>query len=174
MSAAKINLSVFCAKEPARYDIEGVFVVNGHLTATDGNILVRVPADKLETTDKKIPNVKEIFNRSFTKTDPIPIVAPGWSNKSCRDCNGTGILHVECTKCGALISVGRGLKCDVCKGSKYEYDNPKIDGKWFAGRYLAMIAYNLPSPRIVAFAADCFRFEFDGGEGLLSYRRTKK
>jgi RecJ-like exonuclease len=192
-----IDLTIFCAKERTRYNLETPFVIEGYEYFSDGRICIKRKTDKPNTTDKA-PDFEDCFDLSkqVQLENGIEIKLPDLSDDNCPYCRGTGKEFVECDECSGTGNCtcdcghehecpscdGEGTKwnysenkCPVCDGLRKAYSDVMIDKAKCKGYYIAMICKNLDLPVAVSFSKSALdpkdygsmRFLFDGGEGIL-------
>ncbi len=184
-AAQQIDLQPFCDDDPhGRYNLCEPWVFNGKRIATDGRVLVVVPAPGEPDYDRnergRLPNVFDVIPPISSSRDgdwlPWPPVEP------CRDCQGT--LKVHCESCGGdgqcnLCKCEAEHKCGYCDGTgnvrcKDCQDVGSFDhrfGLHILARRYAYLVSKLPSVEYLpTLKADesIVRFRFAGGEGAVS------
>lgn len=189
MKETKLDLTPFCAGEDTRYALTKTFVTDGHLTATDGRIIVRIPTEEPEINDRPVPDIAALFNKQFEEFPAFDMYSINMVRIKCSLCAGKGKVKLDCETCGGdgrcmcpccgsdtycedCDGDGKAsdeVDCYQCSGAGRVFDNVKIGGKMFNGHYINKILCYLPHPKAVAISQDigCLRFTFDGGEGLL-------
>lgn len=161
-------LQKFCSIDPTRQAIHQPWTRDGFTYATDGRILVRVPAMADVPENEQAPNADRLWPMSSTwqvTGQPVPEHPPEPFSTPCKECDGKGKwsetrgkrrVDSECTECDGTGSVvqaqpiafGKHLLSDV-----YLRKLSLLPGvKWLH----ESTEENLP-----------VRFTFDGGEGLL-------
>ena len=150
-----INLKPFCAKPGGRYSLDAPFVIGGWLYATDGAVIVRIPATSEPDVglERKVPRKLEAY---------LPTVADDatWHAfpkvKECLPCAGHGFIDVPCPTCGQDTK-----KMCECKATAIRLGPAEV------AEYYASLIASLPGVQYVkpATANDIVRFRFDGGEG---------
>jgi len=118
-----VDLSVFCGPHPgARYDTEEPFVVGVWRWATNGSIMVRVPAGGADPTrGRRLPDVAafvRLWADSFRRVDKRRAWPPfdkDGTEYLCRRCWGHGKDIEECEACGGGGWAGIN-PCPVCRG----------------------------------------------------------
>ncbi len=149
------QLKPFCSRDLTRTGILEPFTVGPYTYATDGRIIVRVPAipDAPQPADHpKQPD--EVFPRD-TGYKPV-LLPPGWREfkpaiRHCSDCGGFG-YYKTCTACDGAGSqtcdhCNNTENCELCQGSGYIADSNRnatmcdnCDGR---GEYEATFAVSL-------------------------------
>jgi hypothetical protein len=198
MEATTINLQQFCHPNAGstRFRMDVPFVRAGYRYATDGRIVVRVPAPGEPDTESdaaaKFPNADDIFGKAITPCRaPWPVDDYVRKSGTCFRCDGYGEVDGdECGKCyGSGIKVcptceheedcdycdGRGKvngsPCPACdSGNSTQYrSHIVVDGRPIQFKYAEMIR-NLPGVQFCASAGgptSLLGFVFDGGEGAV-------
>lgn len=183
MTTTQIDLQKFCERdETPRYDINQPWVEGGWRYATDGRVLVRVPApDEPDSprpvNNKKRPRAFEILQPAVDGDwEPWPAIdrcsTCGSDRRMmpCDNCHGNGMCicdDCECEhKCGQCQGTGEE-ECMTCMGS-HGVDHMFGQSK-LAHRYAYMIS-KLPNAVYLPTEdkdAALIRFKFDGGEGAV-------
>lgn len=161
------DLQPFCLTGNSRPYLNRPFNSAGHTYATNGHIMVRVPAIH-GVSGCDYASMDELVVKAF-RDNQMPAIAqmklmsiiPIASDKDCDECEGSGLEH-DCPNCAC--------RCDSCSGTKKAPDRwpgVKIDGACFDGECVAMMqrfgAVTIgPSEKNGPLS-----FYFDGGEGLL-------
>lgn len=173
-----IDLTPFCDPDTSsRYALDQPWVVDGWRYATDGKVLVRVPATGEPDTPphpegKRRPGkVHEIVPPVDGKWLPWPEIAScekceGSLKIECESCCGDGQCENckcgQCHNCGKCDGIGK-VDCDLCDtNSSFK---PHFGDAILALKYAYLIS-NLPN--VVYLPAKheaAIRFKFDGGEG---------
>lgn len=158
MTGTTTNLDVFCDEPGGRYQIDKPFVVRGWQYATDGRIMVRIPANgdpDVDFSKRRVPRKPE---------ECLPELPEGvrWIKfpnvRECVMCDGHGSVDVQCPHCGQDIK-------ESCKCRK----NRVGLGKASISKYYAALIASLPKAEYAepANADDPVRFRFEGGEGAI-------
>lgn len=181
-----IDLTPFCDPDTSsRYALDQPWVVDGWRYATDGRIMVRIPAtgepDSPKPPDeKKRPKDVASIVESLTGDNwqPWPAIKP------CRICDGKGKHLEDCENCegtGTCKSCNCGHKhqCGDCKGERQSlvrcdecFKSGSLDDRFgeaeLSHHYAHLIAC-LPSVSYLPTTntEDGVRFRFDGGEGVV-------
>ncbi len=156
--ATIIDLNKFCLKDTdgARYALGEPFVQRGFRYATDGRVIIRLPAKgEKNTAGKKLPECDELFEQKFNIgegefVEPVVKWIPGVidcpkcdgsgfnSFETCGECDGDGKVecptceHVdECEECDGKGAIGEGT-CSEC-GGKCDIKTSRAKG-WLFGR----------------------------------------
>jgi hypothetical protein len=189
------DITSFCSTEKGRTYICNPFNSGGFSVATNGHILVRVPAQEAYVGNEVPPNFEKATSGMddplvFTPLPPLNFelgpcsVCKGYGNTAeCPECNGEG--EHECCECG------RSTECDYCHGKGYFAVGKVVEGatacemcmgkgvlpveryalldptSCYDIKYLMMI-HALPGI-LVALRGDSVPmvFKFDGGMGML-------
>jgi hypothetical protein len=179
-----IDLKPFCDPDPdSRYGLDEPWVVDGWRVATDGKVIVRVPAtgeqdsparDDGKRRPKQIRDILPPLNAAESDWQPWPSISPcancmGVGKDTCETCNGSGTCdHCRCRNehdCGDCD--GEGLTtCKVCTqkgGLDHRFGVAEI-----ALHYAHLIS-RLPSVSYLPATSheSALRFRFDGGEGAI-------
>lgn len=167
-----IDLQRFRETESSRYAIQSPWVFHGWRYATDGIIVVRLPAPgEADTPDvvspglreRKFPRLCHLFDdfpecleQMAVSVNRVPTcedcLGTGWRPQECRDCEGLGDMCGDppgCPRCkgkGEVVD-GNGDRCRFCAGRKMVYENQYIGNREIAGRYLSILA-DIPGLRI--------------------------
>ena len=191
MNATEIDMTPFCDATIERLALGAPFVRGGVRYATNGIILIAVPADGEPDTEtpKKVPDCTKILKDYPASADWKPWPEPEFQMRMqpCRKCNGSGAAHMkectecngagetECCECGQDIECrecqGRGEircgKCSLCNGSKRAEQPAWIDlGRYAVSWELDQKIRTLPSPQFVCGEGGKVFLRFDGGRGL--------
>lgn len=165
-----IDLQQFCAGLDDRPHLRRPFTKGDYTYATDGRIMVRVPADAApfdpcDRADIPVePPFVKLAEATFAKVEhgTLPLL-PGDKQEECDDCDGRGHEH-ECPNCEC--------KCDSCGGSGEQTVRPKISTE-IAGctinlRY-ALMMLALPGVEVAQNGkkGDPLLFRFDVGVGVV-------
>lgn len=119
-----IDLTPFCADEAGHYSFVAPWVFKGRRYATDGQIVVRVPAEG--EADSPVPDDRPRYPDAAAVLAPLdfggcsePWPTGGYviaKDQSCDDCGGSGVVgRVKCEECGH-VSVN-GTECQRCGGT---------------------------------------------------------
>jgi hypothetical protein len=166
------DLLPFCAAEH-NYRFASIgrpWTCEGFTYATDGRILIRVPAiEGVEWNEKAPPVAKliaETVPKSVAKWVPLPVF-PDPVFDECENCGGKGKWR-ETDESGKEI--GLEFDCDECIGGKWPKVRPvRVLGRLFNDHFLEEIA-SLPGIEIADVPyreGAALYFRFDGGDGLL-------
>lgn len=127
MTETQIDLTPFCDPE-SRYAIGKPFVRSGVLYATDGRVLICLPADGEpdSVSERRFPDMASAMNDwRDVPSDWKPWPEPLYVERliACQTCNNTGAAHHrECSRCS-----GEGeIACHECDN---DYDCPDCDGE---------------------------------------------
>jgi hypothetical protein len=197
-----MDLKRFCAnKSDPRAYLREPWAHKGYVYATNGHIVVRVPApDQAEAiAEHKAAATAEGLFATFPAIEAQPL-PPFTLGEECFFCAGTGEAYsVDCPDCdgeGEFIHGAHDYECKECEGGGF-VDAEKIPenktvchacygrgykahrapvgpmGAGFDASYLSWIAA-LPGVLFAARGpAESGRFTFDGGEGLLMPMRER-
>lgn len=161
------DLQPFCLTGKFRPYLNRPFNSAGHTYATNGHIMVRVPAiDGVAGCDYAL--MEERVVETFSNTQKTAIAQMKLmsiiriaTDKYCHECGGSGVEH-ECPNCAC--------RCDSCSSTGKAPDKwavVKIGGAVFNGEYVAMMQ-KFGAVTIGPSKKDSpLSFYFDGGEGLL-------
>lgn len=167
-----LDLKPFCGiRETYRPYLKQPFTVGEFTYATDGRIMLRLPAmNEFGPPDAKVAvnwngPLDGIEAASFKKLSVVDgIEHPKLELVKCEECEGRGRNHA-CPDCEC--------ECDDCDGSGEVYTEPKIStvigGIPFGLRYALMVA-ELPNVEISIHGVgerQRLFFRFDGGVGAL-------
>lgn len=169
-----LNLSKFCSLDPTRVVLNQPFTWGPWTYATDGRILVRVPARGDEPAPLQgcptADNVEGLLNNAQPMPEPVTLRLPEklWEDLPCPICKGKGKAsacptcegsgEVTCSECnhehdcddchGSGLQVGGEKACEECNGGGLEFKPipVKVGETAFAGHYLAKIV-ELPGVR---------------------------
>lgn len=178
----QIDLTPFCSDDPhCRYAIDKPWVIDGWRNATDGKIIVRVPAPGepnytvTEPGRGRCPKTDDVLPAVDGKWLPWPTVEP------CSKCSASG--KVGCDQCGGdgecdQCSCKHLHECGHCDGTgqvtcKACHDPGGFDfmfGETEISRHYAMLVRALPGPVEYLPASKKegkVRFRFAGGEGAV-------
>lgn len=181
-------LTRFCGRHEPREWMRTTFLHGEYAYATDGRIIVRMPADglSLPVLDAKhyAPQLDRLFDAVEGSFFPMPHLPP-WV--LCALCNGSGhVCDKECEKCGgdggnlpckACLGTGRVAcalgddgcqqhKCIVgCDGLGIQSEAIPVGDAHFNLAYLLAVA-DLPGV-LARGPAESMAFRFDGGDGRL-------
>lgn len=148
-----IDLEAFCC-ETSRYSLLHPFVQDGWQYATDGRIMVAVPAegepDSAEP-DKRYPKGMASYLIEPTDAEFVPWPESGY----CYACDGNGVANLPCEACGHE----REVSCE-CRS----VDPLEICGRRVS-RYYAQKIAGLPKVECTAGEGESVFFRFDGGKG---------
>lgn len=161
--ANEIDLDCFCAEEGyAMRRLERPFVWKGWKYATDGRVLVRVPApgepDSSESDGGKVPKgIEDLIKPVDGDWMPWPEVEP------CESCRGDGMTACPGCECGHCDG-DKDIECTDCHSHRTGLD---IAGIRVARHFAGLIA-DLPG---VEYSTDVrypqrhgmVQFRFDGG-----------
>ena len=135
----------------------------GYTYATNGHVMVRVPALADVDDNPDAPDAAAIFEKYFKADDPTildwsRVPTPKTQEINCPDCDGTGFEH-ECPRCDCA--------CEECDGTGV-VTNGKINwvqvrGIQFSSKYLLMLR-RLPGLKMCSPGApeEAQGFVFDG------------
>lgn len=177
---AEIDLQEFCeCDEYPRYEINKPWVESGWRYATDGRVLVRVPA--IDEPDSPQPINGKKRPRGFEIMQPVDGDWLPWPQikkctmcgsrdrrMPCDHCSGSGICICECEnehKCGHCNGTGK-RECTTCIGNTV----PHLFGKSKLAHKYAWLIAQLPDVEYLptdSKDADLVRFKFEGGEGAV-------
>lgn len=182
-----IDLQPFCDDDPhGRHSLTSPWVLGGKRIATDGKVLVCIPAPGEPDYDRnergRMPNVADILKPIDSSRDgdwlPWPNVArcdacSGTNKVNCDRCGGDGIC--ERCPCGASHDCGRCsdgmVNCKECLeiGSlDYRF------GQALLSRRYAYLVAQLPRVEYLPTTEpgqSIVRFRFTGGEGAVASLR---
>lgn len=156
-----IDLQKFVSKDMQRSTIEKPWTRGGFTYATNGHIIVRVPARADVPEVMTAPDATKLKWGVVGESVPIPDL-PEPTMEECGDC----------------FAIEEDMKdCEECKGTGKvpKYHDVEVGGASFSAEYLALIKA-LPGYRFypvkndfskVRYSANPSPFTFDGGEGLL-------
>jgi len=165
----KKDLQKFCADDGFRKEIAKPCTSEGTTYATNGHIIIAVPALPDVQENMAAPRAAALFEKIPIPDDWFPIAElpeiPTLTEKvPCDRCSGTG--EIECRECGSTV------ECPECGGDgKLEPRTPfilhKIGGVSFDAKYLHLLK-NFPGVEIGPNGeGKAARIRFEGGEGLL-------
>ncbi len=177
------DLSKFTDPEDVRSYVASPFVLDGYRHATNGHILVRVPApDEVDTEGLLVAeSIRKMFATAHAEFVPLPQVT---AYAPCKDCGGKGFLergrcpdchgdgefmhgeyYYDCQNCDGTGEAEAG--CRTCAGAGEPFTSVQIGDAKFQAKYLRLIA-GLPNVRICTGGpTEMAAFVFDGGEGRL-------
>jgi len=180
------DLKKFCRNyKTPKLDLMTPFSWNGYAVATNGHVLIRIPAVPEVTRTENIPNVKEVFDKAPEPESwhEIPEPAPAEFHE-CPECGGKKWCQLCCGE-GRLLEFEKGIaktiKCEMCNGSgdfvtcewcdgsgvEEVFRSTKIGAQTFQNKYLRILR-TLPGVMIGPTTdLKCARFKFDGGDGLI-------
>lgn len=189
-----IDLQRFCAQsDDERVHLAKPFLHRGYRYATNGHILVRVPAP--EHPDAIVANEK-LAQRLPALIDDMPqkafMALPAFDagkpceyckgarqtcQTRCDACDGEGSFEhddfdYDCKSCdtsGWLESDdgdGQMRACQACRGGVYSHDPVAVGDAHYSAAYLMWIK-DLPGLLVASNAQRGLHFSFDGGDGLL-------
>ena len=168
------DLQPFCSTDDFRPHLNRPFNSGGYTYATNGHILVRIPAIEGVAGCESL-DVNDIVHQHFTtdlkfatarmKTMAVSRLA---HNEKCDACDGTGIEH-ECPNCHC--------KCPECDGTGTmpgKWPIVKIDRFCFQGNYVKLMqSFGEVSISPAQSPRNPLSFYFEGGEGLLLPYRSE-
>ena len=159
-----MDLQKFCAKDSIKYAIANPFVRGGWRYATDGRVLVRVPAPLIPSDGinrEQQPDVDTVLRGvDFTKcTESMPPLRSDSRGKDkekkcnckmCPSCDGTGGCVCpdcgnghDCPVCDGLGRKGTTSDCLLCKGTNIvktaRWKVQKIGAKYLSCQFLSVI-----------------------------------
>lgn len=177
-----INLQQFCGREWPRPWLGKPFRFGNESIATNGHILVKVPARDGDAPPDKAPKtldgyLTKIFERApdLTYSPAPPVTLPPEEAPKvveCDDCDGRGYDH-DCPECTCT--------CDACAGSGKQIVEEKVSTNFCGGLfrldYVRQVV-SLPDLKLAVGSSDFNKsvpllFKFDGGEGALMPLRNK-
>jgi hypothetical protein len=159
----------------------------GHIYATNGHMIVRIPDDGREVSanDKSHTKVPGWFSKhKGCEFIPIPDLLPeppcevcdgkGWHDGAdCGECEGGKFEHgshtYDCMHCGATGRIAAESICLTCDGFGTTAHNSRtaIGNTCYQTRYLKFLS-TLPGIMISPNGpSDPCAFRFDGGSGLI-------
>jgi hypothetical protein len=179
--------------DDAKYHLSKFGFVDGHLIATDGKILIRLPygikPDGIEYSEK-YPNVKGVFELiagrkeydvPFKDTIAISTMIP---KIRCENCEGHGKEILDCGECENRgkksclkndCSMVSEIICRFCDGSGETFDDYIFDRKnVISGQYLSLMSILENVILYIAESNKAIRFTFDGGDGLVMPKEIKR
>ena len=166
MATTTINLQRFCdPDENGRYALNEPWVVNGWRYATDGRVIVRVPAEGEQ--DSPLPDGKRRPKNPGEILRPVNGEWLTWPNVSqCYHCEGTGTDDCPGCPCGACSCLGE-IECTHCR-AKGTFRT--LFGKAELSQHYAYLISKLPGVMYLPQTdpEGVVRFKFDGGEGGVS------
>jgi len=190
----KINLAEYCELDAYRYSLDKPFIQSGHQIATDGRILIRLPAlgDDGDGENRRVPDLDrfnwDLFDCRGWKPWPKLEVLENYGAcvSSCRTCRGFGRVNFrqcDCPGvkyqsdgyadtsqwCGFCDSEGEtGDACPTCKGKNCCFDKAAVIGTSgvLNTRFDSMIRADIVRG-YAPHAAEAIAFRFDGGVGLV-------
>lgn len=177
----KINLAPFCSADETRAVIMSPFRIGEWTYATDGRVLLRVPASDYPAEEKeKAPKVNktdfglcwnhdELSNEFWQPLPPVEILT---EEVRCEQCGGTGLDECphcyhesDCLECHSKGMITRQTPNDVMVGQFR-----------FASHYILKIRELTNIQIWLNPSADCHKvasLRFDGGCGYLMPMRCK-
>lgn len=164
-------LQTFCSTDDMRLGLQSPLTINGYTYATDGRIIIKVPAiDGVPETTKEILIARICAEFSGVKNTGrfLPVPPP---DGNCSTCLGLKkIACVFCDCCGWKIDLATDIPCLDCEGSGKGYNDKQVPfedhelNPIYLRKLLTLpnckIASNLDSNNPVSIM-------FDGGQGLL-------
>lgn len=171
-----IDLKQFCGTELTRYYLNEPWTRDGFTYATNGHILVRVPARHDIEDQPKAPDITKMPwpNGVVEFIDAPRMVLPPVSLRKCEECGGRRFEH-ECPDCECACEL---CACELCDGTGEVSSDDKtsidFNGNLFALRYIRQL---MKLQRLTIgsgeYQASPMPFKFKGGEGLLMPLRKK-
>ena len=170
------ELQKFCADDGFRPSINKPWTRDGKTYATNGHILIAIPAVQGVPENVLAPNAEAVLVKVpapenwFLIPHDIPEPQTSTEKVPCDRCSGTG--EIECRECGST------LECPECGGNgKLEPITPfilhEIGGVSFDAKCLHLLK-NLPGVEIGPNGeGKVARIRFEGGEGLLMPVRSE-
>lgn len=175
-------LQSFCSTDSSRPRLHSPFTQGEHTYATDGSVLIRIPAiAEIGPRDDApagaagslfIDAAEDFAKGEFKALPSVDVVA-------CRFCEGAGkIKQVRCGHCGNWTKIPVECPYESCdgKGNAPANSNGVLFGTQMINPYYVWKLSGLPGIVIANASkswADPLAFKFDGGEGLLMPMRTK-
>ena len=179
---SQIDLQLFCGNDEVRTYINAPFRRGDFTYATNGHVLVRVPAidgDALAGIDNPVSE-SALYHILTAHPDPIfaplRIGLPEQTSKPCEVCGGTGVWKDD-------PAPGMYTTCDNCDGEKTinVITSVSVNGVHFDIKYIKLVAA-LPGAEFsinpIKSSMKSWRdfvpcpFRFDGGIGALSSMRS--
>lgn len=155
------QLQPFCSRDEGRHLLHKPFTRDGWTYATDGRIVIRVPA--IDGVEKGEVGAESLFPKAEFREIGLPDSIPHAVKTICSRCHGTG--ECSCLHCGSDYT------CKVCNGSvDIIKDSPiKIEGVALRAAHLRLIKA-LPGAKLFLNLDPkaTHAFTFDGGEGRLA------
>jgi hypothetical protein len=124
-----LDLQKFCPRADPRTELLAPFVLEGTRYATNGYVLVAVPAAGEPDSPRTHAGAKKMLEWMHTKAErlqaewrPWPAFVAGTREKKCAACDGTGKASQECPDCEGEGNTdcphcGNGdIQCERCKG----------------------------------------------------------
>jgi len=163
-----IDLQVFCAykESPLADRIKQPWTTRGYTYASDGRILIRVPAIEGES----------IHDHPETSGLPLPVVRDLDPPLMLADIELPAKIKDECEECKEYNQPQHG--CPECHGAGWVWRYPwgmDVRGVRLAPLYIELMK-TLPNCAFVSLPTELkpVSFIFDGGEGLLMCMRPAK
>lgn len=189
-------LTQFCGNYDGRFCLTKPFVQRGHLYATDGRAVVRIPSTDEDTKPpdrQTFPDGAQMFDANWIEPkDELPpltdltqeVDGPCYCQRECPCCDGTGTCvcddcedEHDCRKCNSRGVTGQ-VGCPECNGRgeiKVQIPAPQlISGLWIHGKY-ASILHSLPGSVVVG-RTKCTILSFRCGEleGLVAHLKLRE
>lgn len=185
-----IDLSRFCDRDHSY--ISRPWVESGVRYASDGRIIVAVPADGEPSSEHRHPNGPDILKGFPDSADWMPWPEPAYvddmadclacdgtgdeSTENCPECDGAGTTTCphcfhedDCDECDGA-GVIRTADCVQCGGTGRVLRPARIEvaGRWFAWDVDQLVRL-LPNPEFAHDSKDRFKtwLVFDGGRGVV-------
>ncbi len=156
-----MDLTPFCSKDKVRFYLLAPWTRAGHMFASDGTVMVRVPARAGVAEQKLAPDAGQLFQRyGVAGHRPAPaIVLPALNERACEECSGAGKFE-DWGDCFCCDGVGR-VDDDIQVGWSF-------GGVAYSQHYIRLI-WALPELRLpTAFPKHRpMHFLFAGGDGLV-------
>jgi len=181
------QLKTYCSTDIQRKWVTQPFTVGDSTFATDGRILLRVPAiaevPEVPEATQGSKGVRALVQDVVNEYKPLPSFEPR-EKGPCPECDGTGKTGwVECPDCDERIYLdGQTIVCLGCGGlgrrlKRDDVNNLSavdIGGTWISAKYYEILS-KLPGLTIATNkdATGPCHFKFDGGDGLLMPVRAK-
>jgi len=177
-----LDLQQFCSTDELRAWLTKPFRAGDHSYASNGQIMVRVPAREQDEPPKNPPKdweqkVTRYFlpmqDVVFSKSPPVNLPALEKEEViTCSECEGRGTQH-DCPDCECT--------CGTCKGTTQERIRPLISADFAGAQFDLMYLHqimSLPALQVAIGSADVDQllpllFRFEGGEGSLMPLRGK-
>lgn len=164
-----IDLAPFCYKSNDRPYLLQPWTRGGFTWATNGHILVRVPAHADVPDNKYAPNCERIiaYHDGATFAAFPAVKWPDPPDDECSHCEGRGYKH-NCPDCSC--------KCDECEGTGYAKltGSVTVRGVLYNTKYIRMIQALLNAEFAQKPAKEQpAPFRFDGGIGCVMPMRSE-